>query len=82
MKDKTVTDVTEWQPINTAPVSKELLLWWRPINDNKYAESVVIGTVCYGGLDDKWWNSQRGEYQDIWHITHWMLMPSAPQTGE
>jgi hypothetical protein len=52
----------EWQPIDTAPTNKWLLLWWVPKTDpkyrypasyassrsnNKYAECCVIGQVCW-----------------------------------
>jgi len=67
----------EWQPIETAPVATSILLWWRPKDGNKYAEACVIGQIS-AHEDGKWWNGQRGEYQDIWHVTHWMPLPSSP----
>lgn len=90
----------QWQPIETAPVSKWVLLWWRPRDDpkyphpadyasdrsnNKYAECSVIGQVCWhdgmltGEKPNTWWNGQRQEEQDIWHITHWMPLPEPPR---
>lgn len=70
----------EWQPIETAPLDKSVLLWWRPINENPHAEIVVIGHVS-SHEPGKWWNGQRGEYQDIWHVTHWAPLPAGPSKG-
>lgn len=89
-----------WQPIETAPWDKNVLLWWRPVaspeypqppenasplSNNRYAEACVIGQVCapdqtngWGQKPTKWWNGQRGEQQDIWHVTHWRPLPKAP----
>ncbi|MBU8921803.1 MAG: DUF551 domain-containing protein [Bacteroidales bacterium] len=71
--------MSEWQPIETAPVGVRLLLWWRPIDGNKHAETSLIGQVCYGEYEGQWWNDQRGAYQDLWHITHWKLLPEPPE---
>lgn len=71
----------EWQPIETAPLGKSVLLWWRPIDPNPYAEDVVIGTVS-SHEPGMWWNGQRGEYQKLWHVTHWMPLPERPIVGE
>lgn len=69
-----------WQPIETAPHGyPELLFWWRPIDGNKHAECCTIGVL----LDDPpntWWNGRAGEYQDVWHLTHWMPAPKRPPT--
>ncbi len=72
---------TNWQPIETAPIGKTVLLWWRPKDPNPLAEACVIGQVS-GWADAKWWNGQRGEYQDLWHVTHWQELPSLPQEGK
>jgi len=69
--------VSEWQPIETAPKDKQVMLWWRPKSPNRHAEAVVIGQIS-SWEEGKWWNSQRGEYQGIWHITHWRPVPEAP----
>ena len=68
-----------WQPIETAPRGKWLQLWWRPKTENHYAETVVIGQVS--DSTQTWWNGQRGEHQDIWHITHWRPLPAPPSEG-
>jgi hypothetical protein len=83
-----------WQPISTAPIGKTILMWWRPsadperfphpseaasdLSDNRYAEACVIGQLS-GYEEGKWWNGQRGEYQDLWHVTHWMPLPGGPK---
>jgi hypothetical protein len=85
----------ESQSIETAPKDKWLLLWWRPrsdpryphppenasaISNNRYAETWVVGMIR-SDEPGSWWNGQRGEYQDIWHVTRWMPLP-APPNGE
>jgi hypothetical protein len=70
--------VPEWQPIETAPLNQNVLLWWRPIDDNKCAECAVIGQISFYE-QGKWWNGQTGTYQDIWHVTKWMPVPAAPK---
>lgn len=68
-----------WQSIDTAPLDRSVLLWWRPINDdNLYSECPVIGQVSSHDVG-KWWNGQRGELQDLWHVTHWMELPTSPR---
>lgn len=69
--------MTDWRPIESAPLDKNVLLWWRPNDENPYAEAVVIGCVS-SHEDGKWWNPQRAVYQDIWHVTHWMPLPEPP----
>ena len=71
--------MSDWQPIETAPVNKTVLFWWRPINPNPYAEACVIGQIS-SYEEGKWWDSARGEYQDVWHVTHWMPLPGAPRS--
>lgn len=63
----------EWQPIETAPLDTRILLWWRPIDDNPYAETVVCGQIS-SYEQGKWFND-RSEYQDAWHVTAWMPLP-------
>ena len=67
-----------WQPIETAPKDTKLLLWWVPVDGNKYAESAVIGTVSYHE-PGTWWDGQRGEYQTLSHIRYWMPLPPPPE---
>lgn len=69
-----------WQSIETAPVGKRLLFWWRPINNNIHAEACVTGSLPYPPTG-QWWNEQIGKYQDIWHLTHWMELPWKPDAN-
>lgn len=71
---------TEWQPIKTAPVGKRLQFWWRPIDNNPYAESVVTGSLCSPDSKEagKWWNDQTAVYQGAWHLTNWRKLPTKP----
>lgn len=76
---KELAMILRWQPIETCPLAKEVLFWWRPVDDNVHAESVVIGSLPGRmSMQDKWWNSHTGTYQDIWHVTHWMEKPGRP----
>jgi len=68
-----------WQPIETCPIGKRVMFWWRPIDRNPYAESTVIGSLCSDDKEGQWWNGQRGEYQSAWHLTHWHELPGKPQ---
>ena len=85
---------TEWRSIETAPRDTTILMWWRPRTDprypvpddaasdmsnNRYAEACVIGQVS-ASEPGTWWNGQRGESQDIWHVTHWMPLPKSPSS--
>ncbi len=69
--------MTQWQPIETAPKDKNLLLWWIPRDGNRYAEAIIIGQVSFYE-EGQWYNVQTGIYQDIAHITHWMPLPDKP----
>jgi hypothetical protein len=66
-----------WQPIETAPLDKSVLLWWVPIDGNKLAECAVVGQIS-SHETGQWWNGQTAQYQSISHVTRWMLLPSAP----
>lgn len=70
-----------WQPIDTAPIGKTILLWWTPIDDNKYAEAAVIGQVSEHEKG-MWWNGQRAEYETLARITHWLPLPEVPTDAE
>ena len=72
-----ILDMSDWKPIETAPQGTSILLWWRPVNGNIYAETAVLGQIGYGDHKGEWWNC-RGEYQDVWHLTHWMPLPDPP----
>jgi Protein of unknown function (DUF551) len=69
--------MNKWNPIETAPLDCPVLLWWRPNTRNPHAEAAVIGQVS-SFERGKFWNGQRGEYEDLSHITHWMPLPDKP----
>lgn len=69
-----------WQPISSCPVGKRVMFWWRPIDNNPYAETTVTGSLCEGEFDGQWWNDQRAEYQSAWHLTRWRELPAPPTT--
>lgn len=66
-----------WRTIDSAPRDKNILLWWRPRSPNPHAEACVIGQIS-SYEEGKWWNGQRGEYQDVSHVTHWLPLPLPP----
>lgn len=85
-------ETRDWQPIETAPWGKWLLLWWVPVGDNPYAETVVKGQVVAPddlyGPDPKptkyWDGGHAGPKVDeegckaLDRITHWMPLPDRP----
>lgn len=73
-------NANQWQPIETAPEGKTMLLWWIPKDPNPYAEAIVIGQLSgYEEHEGEWWDVQSGKYQSLKHITHWMPLPEPPQ---
>jgi hypothetical protein len=70
-----------WQPIETVPKGKDVLLWWIPKDPNPYAEACVIGMVS-AHEPGMWWNGQRGAYQSVSHVTHWMPLPESPRVAK
>ena len=73
--------MSEWQPIETAPRDRLLVLWWRPTSSR--LGNPVIGSICGDGpYDGMWWSGQFGFYQDVWHITHWMPLPTPPKEAK
>jgi Protein of unknown function (DUF551) len=80
--------VTEWQPIETLPDRKVVLLW-QPADKKKFQpEGMVVGSIEREGWEHRkppfyvhpaniggWeWES------DIDAPTHWMELPQPPQT--
>jgi len=73
----------DWQPIETAPKDEWLLLWWIPVDGNKYAEGWIKGQVSShrpGMYWDGQYTDELGEegYKPLERITHWMLPPERP----
>ena len=65
------------------PEDSELVLfWWKPIDENKHAESHILGSLSFYGelntLKKTVWAN--GRYYDLkTHITHWMPLPEPPK---
>lgn len=73
-----LSKLRQWQPIETAPLDKLVLCWWRPKTDNKYAECAITAVVS-SHESGKYWD---GELHDLWHLTHWQPLPEPPQQRE
>lgn len=77
----------QWRSIETAPVAKNLLLLWRPVDHAervRYVPSIVIGSleydpVTYLSNGIVWANGMT--YDISTHITHWMPLPAAPDAA-
>lgn len=70
-----------WQPIDTCPIDKAVLLWRMPINyDNPYAECCTIGQIP-SHKRGVWWDVNECSYKSMKHLTHWMPLPSTPRAA-
>jgi hypothetical protein len=73
-----MTNDSQWLPIDDdAPRDVNLLLWWVPVEPNRFAEACVIGQIS-SYQPGKWWNGQTGTYQDLNRVTHYMKLPAGP----
>jgi Protein of unknown function (DUF551) len=61
----------EWQPIETAPKRKRVILYYPPeVRERAYASLSAMYAVDY---------PNRGEHRKP---THWMPLPEPPKAGE
>jgi len=76
--------MSEWQPIETAPLGKEILLYCPGIHGNGgIKEDICIGVLGQNSYYKYWRISgvTGYEYWEIWdydEITHWMDKPEPP----
>jgi hypothetical protein len=71
-----------WQPIETAPIETELLLWYPPEREPGRSGP----GLDHGGAIQGWWFSSAKEIDDGWETvigfigepTHWMPLPAPP----
>lgn len=68
-----------WLPIESAPLDKSVLLWWRPVNQSPAAEACVHGQVS-SYTAGAWWDPQAAEYRDLDRVTLWQPLPAPPRT--
>lgn len=73
-----MTDVSEWQSIDTAPRDRRILLF-------RSNESVGIGSYCddrYSKRPRPYWSDERSYMSVAWMRhrppTHWMSLPDPP----
>jgi len=72
----TWNEAAEWQPMDTAPIDKDVLFEWHPKGgNNPHAIAAVVGRLS-SYEPGKWWNSQTCFYQDASHLHGWMPLPA------
>lgn len=72
-----------WQPIETAPVGKTLVVVWRPVDHKARPlhKEIAIGSRSYDPSTyepDGRFYSGGMYYDEATHITHWMPLPPPP----
>ena len=85
-----MSEVNTWIKIDEQlpPIGKKVLLYWRPINfkERPFHREIVIGELSR--WDDSGWHCDpplnvwsNNKYYDVnTFITHWALLPDAPDT--
>lgn len=70
----------QWQPIETAPKDgTDVLLWCAGAMEPSYA--LIASWVDFKGeAPDGWCDASTGRYNDGCPPTHWMPLPSPPET--
>lgn len=70
---------SEWQPIETAPKDGQAIILW-PYDHYSIWDGASIGEVVCGfySKDDDEWNNP--EERRKFNPTHWMPLPSPPET--
>jgi hypothetical protein len=68
--------MTDWQPIETAPLNQRVLLWW--VGGKKLPKApptCIIGNVAE---NDCVWDGT--DYRPVEWFTHWATLPDGPQS--
>lgn len=70
--------MSEWQPIETAPKDKNVLMAWRPVDAEKRPWHVEVVIACVSSYyEGSIWTG--GMYQPVSHVSHWMPLPEPPK---
>jgi hypothetical protein len=77
----TETEMTDWQPIETAPKDGTNILLWCPLPGSGYAIVGICHTTTRANGDKVpvWLDAYEGE--DIYQPSHWMPLPEPPITS-
>lgn len=71
----------EWQPIETAPAEKRIMLWWVGRHDERYPQGPAPPTAAFGTISayevGKVWSE--GAYIPLDCYSHWQPLPEAPK---
>ncbi len=82
-----LVDRLEWKPISECPWGKRVLMWWIPVDDNKYAEAAIICQLVHydkdGKEDDIYADGYRphrviadnGMWYEIERVKGWLPLP-------
>lgn len=71
--DKRLTQMTEWQPIETAPLAEWVLVWGP-------TSIVRSAALCRDETGRTWWTEGRG--QITIKLTHWAPLPEPPDSPD
>jgi hypothetical protein len=69
--------MSEWQPIETAPMDGTLILLWPYIDFGAPGEK-DFSYVAAGFFSDEWENWYDLNSQELFNPTHWMTLPVPP----
>jgi hypothetical protein len=73
-------EMTEWQPIETAPKDGTAILIW-PANASFYGDEATSYVVRWHDWKEAWIEASGEEYA-AFYPTHWMPLPAPPKKGD
>lgn len=71
MKEQVTSTDRSWQPIKTAPLDTDVLLWFPPVSEGGPG-CAGVGSRSIGGC---WMDG----YEELRDPTHWMPIPEPPK---
>jgi hypothetical protein len=73
-------EMTEWQPIETAPKDGAAILIW-PAQSSFTGDDTISYVVRWNDWKEAWIEASGEEY-DTFYPTHWMPLPPPPKKGD
>jgi hypothetical protein len=73
-------EMTEWQPIETAPKDGTAILIW-PAQSSFTGDDTISYVVRWHDWKEAWIEASGEEY-DTFYPTHWMPLPPPPKKGD